>query len=64
MTRRDFQLISATLRRARIGLEGWPLPVSPSDAADRHAFALADVLAGTNPKFDRARFLSASGVQS
>ena len=61
MTRRDFQLISATLRRVRDNLPGPPLF---QDAADRHAYALADVLAGTNPKFDRARFLSASGVQS
>ena len=65
MTRRDFQLISATLRRVRADFPEW-------DQFNRHAIraldnttvALADVLAGTNPKFDRARFLSVSGVQS
>ena len=60
MTRRDFQLIAATLKRVREHSPGALLQL----ASDTHAFALADVLAGTNPKFDRARFLSASGVQS
>lgn len=60
MTRRDFQLISATLARVRSNLPASPLF---QDAADRHTYALADVLAGTNPKFDRKRFLTASGVR-
>ena len=60
MTRRDFQLIAATLRRVRADSPSSPLF---QDAADRHTYALADVLAGTNPKFDRHRFLTASGVR-
>ena len=49
MTRRDFQLISATLKSA----------VAPAYVV----LAMADALAGTNPRFDRARFLRASGVR-
>jgi hypothetical protein len=48
MTRRDFQLIAGTLREAK---------ARPSVVA-----ALATALAGTNPRFDRARFLRESGV--
>jgi len=48
MTRRDFQLISATLKRVS----------APAFVVS----ALADALAGTNPKFDRPRFMRASGV--
>lgn len=48
MTRRDFQLIAATLKE--------------SEAPGRVVSALARVLAGTNPKFDRERFLRASGI--
>lgn len=48
MTRRDFQLISATLKAAHA-----PVPV---------VHALAKALAGTNPRFDHARFMRASGV--
>lgn len=60
MTRRDFQMISATLSRVRaISPDSAPFQA----AADRHAYALADVLATTNPRFDRRRFLAASGVR-
>lgn len=48
MTRRDFQLISRTLKDAKA-----------------HPFVcskLAAVLAGTNPKFDRRRFMRESGA--
>ena len=60
MTRRDFQLIAATLKRVRDTYDSYPRVF----AVDAVSHSLADVLAGTNPKFDRARFLSASGVQS
>ena len=56
MTRRDFQLIAATLKSARAWCD------DDHHDADTLTHALADALAGTNPKFDRARFLSASGV--
>lgn len=61
MTRRDFQLIAGTLNRVRAAYRpNW----NPNlfRAMDDTTKALADALAGTNPKFDRARFLSASGV--
>lgn len=47
MTRRDFILISDTLNRYHAS----PLLIE----------GMADKLAGTNPKFDRQRFLRASG---
>jgi hypothetical protein len=57
MTRKDYVLIAAVIKAA-------------SDApgySERNAFvafALADALALDNPRFDRARFLTACGVQS
>ena len=69
MTRRDFQLIAARLAEAHLTNTGNTTAArieNEAYAAQRRltAHALADALAGTNPKFDRARFLSASGVQS
>ena len=50
MTRRDFELIAAT--------------IAAMAAFDRQfcARAFANALAGTNPQFDRDRFLRACGV--
>lgn len=60
MTRRDFQLIAAALKKVA------PTFIHPLARGqhDLTAYTLADALAGTNPKFDRARFLSASGVHT
>ena len=48
MTRRDFELIAAAVRKA-----------SENGLTDHVATALARALAGTNPRFDRARFIAA-----
>lgn len=64
MTRRDFQLISGTLARVREDFPEWDqFNRHANRALDAATSALADVLAGTNPKFDRRRFLTASGVR-
>lgn len=63
MTKKDFELI------ARAVLDSRPLGATPQYAewangqCDMTAERLADALATTNPKFDRARFLAACGVQ-
>jgi hypothetical protein len=55
MTRKDYQLIASVLSQFT-GDQG--------DVIDRDAVAydLADALAADNPRFDRERFLIASGV--
>ena len=53
MTKKDFELIASALRRLGAG-HAW------KDTC----LAMADALANTNPRFDRARFLAACGVQS
>jgi hypothetical protein len=56
MTRRDFQLIARTIKGARNQDD----PCA-QDEADTITEALAGALAGTNPRFDRGRFLHESG---
>jgi len=60
MTRKDFVLLAATLRTTRSAVE------SPDykAACELTARNMAHVLANDNPRFDRARFLGACGVQS
>lgn len=62
MTKKDFELIARALRAARatealtnvqLYNEGW------TNGVDAAASELADALATTNPRFDRARFLEA-----
>jgi hypothetical protein len=53
MTRKDFELIAAAIRYTH-SLDG-----SDYITLKRAADALADELAGTNPRFDRERFLKA-----
>ncbi|HEV2816145.1 MAG TPA: hypothetical protein VGW40_02840 [Allosphingosinicella sp.] len=50
MSRKDFELIAATIRRM------------PSETAPSAAEHFADALRSTNPRFDRARFIRACGV--
>lgn len=55
MTRKDFQLIADTITEARdLGPTG-----SPDAILALLSDIFADKLAGTNPNFDRARFLKA-----
>ena len=60
MTKKDYILIAAALKAARpIGDEDYIYTV-----CDVHCEAIADALGRDNPRFDRARFLAAAGVQS
>ena len=67
MTRKDFELIAAAIR-TRVP----SLSARTNAAMDAGAFQacgdiarrLADTLASTNPRFDRARFLRACGVEA
>lgn len=63
MTRKDFQMIAGVLADV-----GSVFVNTGSDEADEVLAvivdAFADALAGTNPAFDRARFLSACGVSA
>lgn len=65
MTRRDYVLIAETLAGCK--------PVSSSSPAmltlatltwQQGCYAFANRLASENPRFDRARFLKACGVES
>jgi hypothetical protein len=65
MTKKDYILIAAVLAKRGCHIaqdpafrEGWHAALSA------YAHALADALASENPRFDRARFLAACGVQS
>lgn len=66
MTRKDYVLIAGALLRGRP--EDPNCTVAGSAALHgqhmRDCKALADALAGTNPRFDRERFLRACGVAS
>lgn len=67
MTRKDYVLIAAALNTAK---NEEALAHAPSynngwaDGVDAAAGVLADALSKDNPRFDRARFLKACGVQS
>ncbi len=52
MTRKDYELIAQAIA------DVWCDAVAQKDIAE----SLAEALAGDNPRFDRARFLSACGV--
>jgi hypothetical protein len=63
MTRKDFELIARAVR----GLDCFSYQYDGADmpsARFQAATAMADALGSTNPAFDRARFLTACGVQS
>ncbi len=65
MTRKDYELLAATIAtRVRITKLVRPGPSQQLSAVDSLARELAINLAVENPAFDRARFLSACGVQS
>ena len=72
MTKKDYIRIAAALRgdAAHLNPPGIPYERMPRwnqgcyDQWNTVVLAIADALAADNPKFDRARFLSACGVQS
>jgi len=75
MTRKDYVAISdvmSTLLSSAVGIRGndsifWPVvegsdPVPPTAYVAHVAYALCDVFAADNPRFDRKRFLSACAI--
>ena len=66
MTKKDFELIAAALKEARMHWIIAETPDADSFRAGLYAAAkeLAHALSTTNPRFDRERFLAACGVQS
>jgi hypothetical protein len=65
MTRKDYILIAAALKEAKRQIpEGGAHATWEYIANATAACVLAHSLASDNPRFDRARFLAACGVQS
>jgi len=70
MTRKDYVAIAAALNGGSI--VGAPQTCGSADdfmrgareQAANYIYRIADVMAQDNPRFDRARFLQACGVQS
>jgi hypothetical protein len=61
MTRKDFELIARCMRAQEPRLyRGIGAPNAQQWIRD--CMALADMCAGTNPRFDRAKFLIACGI--
>ena len=66
MTRKDYVAIAACIKGTRGFVGAFELPIDRAarNAVDLCAKELADHMAADNPRFDRARFLKACGVQS
>lgn len=66
MTKKDYVLIAAALKEARLQVPQTDTLHHTCELLGHSTAArvLAYALAKTNPKFDRARFLAACGVQS
>lgn len=67
MTRKDYIAIAAAFVAARADITTKEPDTSHRDMYDGASLAaeyVADVMARDNPRFDRARFLKACGVQS
>lgn len=65
MTRRDYELIAASVSRSRMvkGLIGrTPERNAALDAVSLVAIDLAATLANDNPRFDKERFFNACGI--
>jgi hypothetical protein len=63
MTRKDYELIAKVLKGARDYEEQNPINKPNFFIVEAVAKTLSEVLATENPRFDRARFLSACGVK-
>lgn len=66
MTRRDFELIAKAIRQRANEARAY---IDPRAAEIRYdevmiiARVMANAVAGTNPRFDRARFMAACGFK-
>lgn len=66
MTRKDYQAIAYAIAGARVAIKAKEPNDSQQDLLDGTSYAadyIADALARDNPRFDRARFLAACGVE-
>jgi hypothetical protein len=59
MTHKDFVLIAGVLALARASIDQ-ERSTAPDEVLDAVATLMAQALAGTNPRFDRARFIAAA----
>lgn len=65
MTRKDYIVIAAALKSARLDSAGNPVYCRGyTDGLDTVAQLIADVLAKDNPRFDLERFYEAAGYES
>ena len=65
MTRKDYIALARALTAARANNRtGDANRALYNNGIDNAAACIADALAADNPRFDRARFLAACGVQS
>lgn len=63
MSKKDFELIAAVLKRARVASLARGFQTGHRRAVcNEHANLFCDALDDTNPRFDRERFLRAAGV--
>ena len=62
MTRKDYVAIAAELKRERFEVEA-AMQTEAVNAIDRVAIGLCGLMSMDNPRFDRARFLKACGIQ-
>lgn len=63
MTRKDYEVIAAAIHRTGMAVKIGPKK-SSEYALRLAAIDLAATMQNDNPRFDRARFLNACGVQS
>jgi hypothetical protein len=65
MTKKDFEMIASTLKSEMPEREpGNRWSDGARDEWSTTCLAFASMLASTNPRFDRARFLAACGMES
>lgn len=62
MTRKDFELIAEAIRltRSKADFQGFAVDESTLEAVSK---TMAQLIEYSNPRFDRARFLTACGVK-
>jgi len=63
MTKKHYEAIAASVRRAHLQHQGFNIHLRPVQSMSLYAGNIADYFASENPRFDRARFLKACGVE-